>query len=118
VHFFAGLDKTFAGYATVLFNELRSSDELPKRELMGSISFPLSKATPPLQVADMLVNRLYQHNMARFCKDVTMSPILKRLLKNKRPSQEFFLFTKDTLAEFIRDWRSRTGAVGDSFQGQ
>src|SRR6266850_2387043 len=95
VHFFVGLDKTFSGYARVLFEQIRNQEKLPYRHLLGDIDFPLSKQKPGLQAADLLVYQLYQHNRARFAGPAGMRPLLRRLLKNRKPAQHAMLLQKN-----------------------
>jgi hypothetical protein len=104
VHFFAGLDKTFSKYATVLYREISVNPLLPASHLFGTIAFPLSKETPPLQAADLFVYQLYRHNVARFRGDVEKAEIFKRLLRNRKPQQAFLLFDTAELRRFIAEW--------------
>ena len=63
IHFFAGLDRTFYRYASVLYKHLLSDPRLPASftAILGQISFPLAKDTLGIQAADLFVNRFYQH---------------------------------------------------------
>jgi hypothetical protein len=116
VHFFAGLDKTFSNYARVLYKQVSESPLLPRGDLFGTLAFPLSKDTPPLQAADLLVYLIYRHNVARFRMEVSKSPILQKLLKHKRRDQTFLLFDHDKIKDFVRTWQARTGAITNNFQ--
>jgi hypothetical protein len=58
-HFFFGLDRPFAQYATQLYSTLKENDEYEHHNRFGDISFPLAKETPALQAADLLVHTLY-----------------------------------------------------------
>jgi hypothetical protein len=107
VHFFAGLDRTFSNYARVLYNDVSANQLLPRRDLLGTLAFPLSKDTPPLQVADLLVYQLYRHNVSRFSGAVAKPETLKRLLKNRLPQQGFTLFDTKELKTFMRMFLAR-----------
>src|ERR1700733_7451890 len=60
-HFFFGLDRTFSGYAEVLYKQRKADPFAPFREELGEIAFPQAKATAPLQAADLLVHLSYQY---------------------------------------------------------
>jgi hypothetical protein len=65
LHFFAGLDRTFAGYATELHKFLREDVRIPAdlRSKLGGIAYPLAKDTPGVQAADLLVHLMYLHSI-------------------------------------------------------
>jgi hypothetical protein len=103
IHFFAGLDRTFSGYATEIYKKLLSNRQLkphiPKR--LGQLSFPLSKNTPGIQAADMLVYQLYQLNKSRLIGNAAMRPILKSLIHNRHAGQSFRLFMAKEFRELL-----------------
>ncbi len=108
VHFFAGLDRSFYGYATVLHGHLLKDVRLPASLLgkLGGISYPLAKNTPGIQAADLFVNRLYQHASAMVVDRGKAPPIpalLKSLAKNRREGQQFSLFDAKGLSR-IQDY--------------
>lgn len=93
IHFFAGLDRTFAGYARVLYKQLLKDGRLKCRPRLGTLSFPLSKDTPGIQAADLLVYQMYEFNRDKLDKKrpVPMPHVLKRLIKNRKHGQDFRL---------------------------
>lgn len=103
VHFFAGLDKTFSKYAVVLYRGILKDKRIPVGDLLGNIDFPLSRDTPPLQVADLFAYQLYQHNLVRFHRSTSKSPILKRITKNIRPDQSFLIFGRQRLFDLLKE---------------
>lgn len=63
-HFFFGLDRTFSGYATELFSQIKDSGytvNWQTKKRLGNIAFPSAKETPQLQVADLFVHLTYLH---------------------------------------------------------
>jgi hypothetical protein len=58
-HFFCGVDRPFAKYATDLYSKLKNTGVHPYQDRFGNISYPLAKETPALQAADLLVHILY-----------------------------------------------------------
>ena len=102
VHFFAGLDKDFSKYAVVLYQGILKDERILVRDLLGNIDFPLSKDTPPLQAADLLAYQLYQHNLVRFHRSTTKSPILERIIKHRRPDQSFLVFGRKRLLDLLK----------------
>jgi hypothetical protein len=85
IHFFAGLDRTFYGYANALFKLSLIDERLPKeiRNLLGTIAYPLAKDTPGLQAADLLCNRLYRRALYALDNPSTNpNQLLSDLLKN------------------------------------
>ena len=102
IHFFVGLDRTFAKYAVVLYRSIMQDNRIEQRNLLGNIDFPLSKDTPQLQAADLLVYQLYKHNLARFEGTATKTKVLKLLLRNRKPQQSFRVFDANELAELVR----------------
>jgi hypothetical protein len=85
VHFYAGLDNTFWGYLRDLYLNELMRDETTKASL-GGLSFPLSKDTPGIQMADLLVYQIYRLNKLRLQgrKSEIDSLLLDRLTKNAR----------------------------------
>jgi hypothetical protein len=116
VHFFAGLDQNFSKYATALYKEVSASPFLTRKELFGTLAFPLSKDTPPLQAADLLVYQLYRHNVARFRGATEKPEILKRLLRNRLSQQRFGLFDTKELKAFMAMFMERVRKSGPPSQ--
>jgi hypothetical protein len=98
IHFFAGLDRTFAGYASELLKNSLDDPRLPLtlRSRLGSISYPLSKDTPGIQAADLLAYRMYKHSLDLLKDTETPTPaLLTRLCKRAKKNQRFTLFTTE-----------------------
>lgn len=67
-HFFFGLDRTFSGYATELFRQIKESgysSNWQTKKRLGNVAFPSAKETPQLQVADLFVHLTYLHFLER-----------------------------------------------------
>jgi hypothetical protein len=95
IHFFAGLDKNFYKYATELYKFLLEDERLDEslRSLLGGIEYPLSKDTPGIQAADLLVNRLYRYALARLEDENKPVPLLlSQLVKKCRPELKMHNF--------------------------
>jgi hypothetical protein len=111
VHFYAGLDRTFSGYATELHKQLVIDPRIPDhyRNFIGGLSFPLAKDTPGLQAADLLVNRMYRHSskVAQEQKTLPLPSLLNMLIKNRKPRQTFNLLTDKKLDGIVEKARSR-----------
>jgi uncharacterized protein DUF3800 len=111
VNFFAGLDKSFSDYASILYKQVCDDPNLSIHHLLGTIAFPLSKDTPQLQAADLLVYRLYRHNMARFKGPTTKLRITKLLVKNRHPHQPFELFNRQAIMKLLLEYRDAARAA-------
>jgi hypothetical protein len=105
IHYFAGLDKTFSGYARDLYSRFSRDNTLPFRASLGAISFPQSKETPPLQAADLLAYRMYQHCITRLRHQGKRTKLLEHLIKSKREGQSFNLFDSKNLMKLRGDMR-------------
>lgn len=103
IHFFAGLDRTFSGYAKLIYEQMTVDQRLPPRvcHQLGQISFPLSKHTPGIQAADMLVYQLYQLNKSRLIGNAKISPVLNKLIHNRKNRQNFMLLMTKQFREII-----------------
>lgn len=100
VHFFAGLDRTFSGYATEMQNNLLADPRIPAslRSRLGTIAYPLSKDTPGIQAADLLAYRMYKHSLDLLTNTELPTPaLLTRLCKRAKKKQRFTFFTADTI---------------------
>jgi len=64
-HFFFGLDRPFAQYATGLYSTLKNNGNHLYQDRFGDISFPLAKETPALQAADLMIHFLYLDMLKR-----------------------------------------------------
>lgn len=98
IHFFAGLDRTFSGYASEMLRNSLNDSRLPEalRSRLGSISFPLSKDTPGIQAADLLAYRMYRHSLDLLKDPETPTPaLLTRLCTRAKKNQRFTLFTTE-----------------------
>lgn len=91
-HFFFGLDRPFAGYATSLFaqvkNNLVAGSDWKSKDRLGDPAFPLASETPQLQAADLLVHLTYQYLLDRLAAGGAvishLSPLFAECLRNKR----------------------------------
>jgi len=106
VHFFVGLDKTFSDYATDMYNRIRTDPRIARRfrHLLGTLAFPLSKDTPQLQAADLLVHRLYSDCMAFLKQARPLHRITSLLIRNQR--QDFELFDRRKLQELLEQYKA------------
>jgi hypothetical protein len=102
---FAGLDRTFSGYATELYKFCATDPRIPEslRSRLGGISYPLSKDTPGIQVADLLAYCMYQHS-AELVKDgqKPTPELLRKLCKRAKKKQHFTLFNSGAIRELER----------------
>ena len=101
VHFFFGLGKPFADYATALLSQTKSNP-LPMhcKDRLGEASYPLAKETPQLQAADLLVHLTYQHMLARHAEDdwnVQPHTALAMCIGNAASAGDFALLDKTCL---------------------
>jgi hypothetical protein len=109
-HFFFGLDRPFAEYATALFKQIEATtapqiddprlESNALRERLGTFAFPQAKKTPQLQVADFLVNLTYHHVIKAGSAIETASPLplLAKCIKNvKVGAEDFFFINRATL---------------------
>jgi hypothetical protein len=112
MHVFAGLDRTFSGYAKDLYEFFAVDERLEKpiRDALGTIAFPLAKNTPGIQAADLLVYRLYRGAKEKL-RDETIdpSPLLMALLTNWRGKRTFPLINRALL-----DGREKAG--GEAYE--
>jgi len=115
IHFVAGLDRSFSGYANALFNYLFNDPRLQAsiQQRMGGITYPLAKDTPGLQAADLLVYRFYRFVLDKLsAKDNLPEPVLiSRLLKNRKKKQRFTLFDSDYLHKMQKMAREHHGKL-------
>jgi hypothetical protein len=96
IDFFAGIDRTFHEYATVLYKYLLADVRIQASilDLLGGMHYPLARETPGLQAADLLVYRLYRHVSEKIAatENLEVPPLLIRLIRNRKPKQRFELF--------------------------
>ena len=101
IHFFAGIDRSFSGYARTLYNYLTVDNRLPEstRSALGGLNFPLAKDTPGIQAADLLVHQMYRFAFDEVAtkRNLPLPNLLARLRKNKKPNQLFPLLNKKLL---------------------
>ena len=93
-HFFLGLDRPFAKYATSLYKIIKGAPRPDgNRDRLGEISFPMAKETPQLQAADLLTFLTYQHVIERIQeKDWRVPPnsLLARCLTNAQMDEQVY----------------------------
>ncbi len=103
IHFFAGLDRTFNEYASSLYRYLLSDVRLPASvlDLLGGIAYPLTKNTPGIQAADLLVYRLYRFALKKVAakENLLIPTLIAKLTKNRKPKQRFELFDSTRLRQ-------------------
>lgn len=100
LHVFAGLDRTFSGYAKELYEFFAVDERLEKaiRDSLGTIAFPLAKDTPGIQAADLLAYRLYRGAKEKMQdENCDPSPLLMALLTNWRGKLKFPLMNRALL---------------------
>jgi len=100
INFFAGLDRTFSGYATELHKSLLGDERIDQdlRVRLGQISYPFAKDTPGIQAADLVANRMYQHAQKLLENRYLEAPILlRKILKRAKKNQRFTLFDRQAL---------------------
>lgn len=97
-HFFMGIDRAYAGWATDLFAQMQRGDPRDWKERIGTIAFPLAKETPQLQAADLLVHLTYKHILAAAdCTTAPLPPLLADCLHNRIQNQDFFVQDREHL---------------------
>lgn len=102
-HFFFGIDRTFHGYASKLFEEMANGPRRGRgyewKERLGGMTSPFAKETPQLQAADFLAHLTYQHMLdaGNALGTVPASPLLAKCLSNKRRDEDLFFMTKENL---------------------
>jgi hypothetical protein len=105
IHFFAGLDRNFSGYASELYKFFRTDERIPEplRRRLGQISYPLSKETPGIQAADLLAYRTYRHCHDLLINRNTPTPdLLRSICKRAKPKQRSLLLDQIGLMELQR----------------
>lgn len=106
IHFFAGLDRTFHEYASVLYRFIMEDSRMVAsvKSLLGQISFPLAKDTPGLQSADLLAYRLHRLATDRIKRGVNIPvpQLLSRILTHRKAGQRFILFDSPRFQELQR----------------
>jgi hypothetical protein len=104
-HFFFGIDRTFYGYASKLFEQMLNGPRRGRvdewKDRLGTMFAPKAKETPQLQAADFLANLTYHHMLDAGDKlgTVAPSPLLARCIQNKRTDHDFFFMTKANLRD-------------------
>ena len=114
LHFFAGLDRTFAGCATELHKFLREDVRIPPdlRSKLGDITYPLAKNTPGIQAADLLVHLMYLHSINQAKQGQLETPrILRQLSKRAKQNQKFTLFNAEAIQEMENFARERYASI-------
>ena len=110
-HFFCGLDRTFSGYATALFEQLEEGirsghnpwSRWKSRDRLGSMTFPLARETAQLQAADLLVHLAYLHMCEWNLKGRVANPsgLLQMCLRNKMFSDQARYLDKQSIQETL-----------------
>jgi hypothetical protein len=102
-HFFFGLDRPFAQYATTLFGEVKETIGLSYRSRLGDPAFPLAKEAPPLQAADFLAYLTYRYMQEKHENPDKSRPseILKAVLTRAIHNEDFLLFNKEFMRRLI-----------------
>jgi hypothetical protein len=111
-HFFFGVDRPFAGYATALFKQVKAQlakgsyphSQWHSKGRLGDANFPLASETPQLQAADMFVHLTYQHALERHAANdwsVAPSDILSNCLSNTLSREDHVFQDKECLEKII-----------------
>lgn len=118
-HFFFGLDKPFAGYATELFAQTKSDEyafpesDWKTKDRLGDPSFPLAKETPQLQAADLFVHLAYQFYLKHREDDSLLmdrySPLLTRCICNLMVKQDIGHQNRQQLIATLLNGRKTLG---------
>jgi hypothetical protein len=86
LHVFVGIDRTFHGYASSLYQFLLIDDRLSEslRSKLGTLANPLAKNTPGLQAADLIAHIMYRAAISALANPKKYQPslFLMRLLQN------------------------------------
>jgi len=119
-HFFFGLDRPFAEYATSLFAQIKKVSyplsQWNTKDRLGDPSFPLASDTAQLQAADLLVHLSYQHMLERYEAgnwDVVPSGLLSNCLRNTRSRLDHAFQVKHQLQEILNMTYPRAGNWDD-----
>jgi hypothetical protein len=111
VHFFFGLDRTFAKYAIALFKQIKKQfakglhpdSEWKSKNRLGDAAFPMASETPQLQAADLLVHLIYQRTLQyqgiENWEDAPVSDMLAHCLQNMVSQDDHGLQNKRNLGE-------------------
>jgi hypothetical protein len=103
-HFFFGVDRPIEGYAKVLFRYFRTRSTDLSRKKFGTISFPLAKQTPQLQLADLFSYLSYKHMLERRVSGDWTSPpskLLLPLLQNRKSEGDTYWRSERLIKEMI-----------------
>jgi len=110
VHFFCGLDRPFARYATALFETFKSDPLAPSRKSLGKLLFPKARETPQLQAADLLAHLTYldmQQRMRGGGWDRPPGGLLSKCIRNDRaPNDDFVYFNKHSMELTFKELES------------
>ncbi len=117
-HFFFGLDKPFAGYATEMFKQTKEvpvpgSDWKTKNRL-GDPAFPLAAETPQLQAADLFVHLSYLFFLERRAASAAkrkpkVSSLYRECLRNTAAMEDHGYQDRRCLEETLRRCRAKAG---------
>jgi hypothetical protein len=117
-HFFFGLDRPFAGYATELFAQTKSDEYAcpasawKSKDRLGDPAFRLAKETPQLQAADLFVHLAYRFYLKhREDNSLKMDsyPLLKHCLYNFVVREDIGHQDKEHLIETLINGRKLAG---------
>jgi hypothetical protein len=105
VNFFFGLDRTMAKYARIMFAQIKTQKPFPASDWatkgrLGDPAFPLAKATPQLQAADLLVHLTYRYMLERHAANdwnVVPSGLLLTCLRNIKSRNDHVFQNKASL---------------------
>jgi hypothetical protein len=103
-HFFFGVDRPVAEYATRLFRYLKLRSKIISTNRFGMIGFPLASETPHLQVADLFSYLSYQHMLERNASGDWASPpssLLLALLRNRKREIDTSYRTEKLIRDMI-----------------
>ena len=108
-HFFFGLDRPFAEYATILMRDLKENARVYHSwfHQIGDVAFPFAKDTPQLQAADFLVHMIYKDMLRRKAENNfgigLPPPILGKCLCNVRGGVKDIVYhDKHTLQNLLQ----------------
>lgn len=115
-NFFFGLDRPFGNYAAAVYKFLKDHAlDDPKdaayREVLGAISFPVAKATPELQAADMLAFLTKEHVAEHGPHGLHAEPQgwLREFLRNTRMPEDHTLLDKRFFLDMLQQTYERSG---------
>jgi hypothetical protein len=102
VHYTFDLNKQFKNYALDLFSLVKTSKTVICRHRLGALDFEIGEKAPGLQAADLFAYETYKLGKRRIQQaqppDLTeLSPLLRKLVTNKRTDDDFPFFDTEGL---------------------